>query len=101
MVPNVASYDDVPLEKDNPPAPAWVTEGVFVVHDTFGRGVVRRVGLYKRLHTVWIEFDEVGVKALSPKYAIAHLRRAEPGTAAGDPSAGGAARFGPWADLER
>jgi hypothetical protein len=69
--------DDVPLPKDNPPAPEWVAEGVVVVHDTFGRGIVRRVGLYKRLHTVWVEFDEAGVKALAPKYATPHLRKAE------------------------
>jgi hypothetical protein len=69
--------DDVPLKNDNPPAPEWVVEGAVVVHDTFGRGIVRRVGLYKRFHTVWVEFDEAGVKALAPKYAIPHMRKVE------------------------
>jgi hypothetical protein len=98
--------DDVPLPKDNPPAPDWVVEGVVVVHDTFGRGVVRHVGLYKRLHTVAIEFDDVGMKALSPKYAMKYMRKAGPDPAPGpdsapsDPSSRIASRFGPWADPE-
>src|SRR4051794_16315725 len=75
MVPSMGRFDDVPLKKDNPPAPEWVVEGVVVVHDTFGRGVVCHVGLYKRLHTVHIEFDKVGLKALSPKYGMAYMRR--------------------------
>ncbi len=70
--------DDIPIEKDeNVPAPAWVVEGVVVIHDTFGRGIVRRVGLYERFHTVWVEFDEGGVKALAPKYAMRHVREVE------------------------
>jgi len=69
--------DEVPIKKDNPPAPAWVREGAVVVHDTFGRGIVRRVGLYKRYHTVWVEFDESGVTALSPKYGMPYMRQAE------------------------
>jgi hypothetical protein len=73
-VASVGRLDDVPIKKDNPPAPDWVTEGVVVEHDTLGRGVVRRVGLYKRFHTTWIEFDSVGVKALMPMYATAHMR---------------------------
>ena len=72
--------DDVPIKKDNPAAPEWVTEGVVVVHDTFGRGVVRHVGLYKRFHTIWVDFEKVGEKALSPKYAMPHMRLAESDT---------------------
>jgi len=69
--------DDVPVKKDdNQPPPEWVVEGVVVVHDTFGRGVVRHVGLYKRHHTISVEFDGVGLKALAPKYAMPHMRRA-------------------------
>jgi hypothetical protein len=71
-------FDDVPVKKDeNQPPPDWVAEGVVVVHDTFGRGVVRQVGLYKRYHTISVEFDEVGMKALAPKYAMPHMRRAD------------------------
>lgn len=69
--------DDVPIKKDNPPPPAWVVEGVLVQHDTFGRGTVRRVGLYKRLHTIWVEFDSVGAKALMPMHAMPHMRRVD------------------------
>lgn len=76
----MGGLDDVPITKGNPPAPDWVTEGVVVVHDDFGRGVVRRVGLYKRFHTIWVDFDTVGEKALSPRYAMPHLRLAEPDT---------------------
>src|SRR5215213_4269191 len=101
MVPSMGRFDDVPLKQDNPPAPEWVVEGVVVVHDTFGRGVVRQVGLYKRLHTVHIEFDKVGLKALSPKYAMTYLRRAEPDSAPIDRSSRIASRCGPWADPER
>jgi hypothetical protein len=71
----VGRLDDVPIEKDNPPPPEWVAEGVVVVHDTFGRGVVRSVGLYKRYYTVAVEFDAVGLTALSPKYGMPWLRR--------------------------
>jgi hypothetical protein len=81
----VGHLDDVPITKDNPPAPEWVVEGAVVVHDTFGRGVVRRVGLYKRYHTVWIEFDDAGVKALSPKYGMPWLRRVERDPGASSP----------------
>jgi hypothetical protein len=108
MVPNVGRFDDVPLKKEtNQPAPEWMVEGVAVVHDTFGRGVVRHVGLYKRFHTVWIEFDEEGVKALAPKYAMPHMRRAgpdtapRPDTAPSDPVSRAVSRFGPWAGPER
>jgi len=97
----MGGFEDVPLKKDNPAAPEWVVEGVVVVHDTFGRGVVRQVGLYKRLHTVHIEFDKVGLKALSPKYGMPHIRRAEPDTAPNDPLSRIASRFGPWADPEQ
>ena len=69
--------DDVPVKKDsNQPPPEWVVEGVVVEHDTFGRGVVRHVGLYQRFHTIWVEFDGVGQKALAPRYAMPHMRRA-------------------------
>ena len=72
----MGSLDDVPQKKDNPPAPDWVVEGLAVEHTTFGRGVVTRVGLYKRMHTVWVDFEKVGEKALMPMYAMPHLRKA-------------------------
>ena len=78
MVRNMGRLDDGPIKKDvNQPAPEWVVEGAVVVHDTFGRGIVRRVGLYRRYHTIWVAFDEAGEKALAPKYAMPHMRKAE------------------------
>jgi hypothetical protein len=70
----VGRLDDTPIKKDNPPAPDRVLPGVVVEHDTFGRGVVRRVGLYRRLHTIWVQFDSVGDKALMPLHAMPHMR---------------------------
>jgi hypothetical protein len=67
-----------------------------VVHETFGRGIVRRVGLYKRFHTMWIEFDDVGVKALAPKYAIPHMRPAESDPAPDAPAPQAASRLRSW-----
>jgi hypothetical protein len=96
MVRSMGRLDDVPLPKDNPPAPGWVVEGAVVVHDTFGRGIVRRVGLYKRLHTIWVEFDEAGVKALAAKYGMAHMRKAELDPGASSPLWGA----GRWAQPE-
>jgi hypothetical protein len=88
--------DDVPIKKDNPPAPEWVTEGVVVVHDTFGRGVVRRVGLYKRFHTIWVDFEKEGGKALSPKYAMPHMRLAESDTPPEGPASQAVSRLRSW-----
>jgi hypothetical protein len=86
MVRSMGRLDDVPIKKDsNEPAPAWVVPGAVVVHDSFGRGIVRRVGLYKRYHTVWVEFDDAGMKALAPKYAMPHLRKAPSDPGASSP----------------
>lgn len=71
--------DNVPQKKDNPPPPDWVVAGVRVEHAAFGRGVVREVGLYKRMHTIWVDFDEAGPKALMPMFAMAHMRKVEGG----------------------
>lgn len=69
----MAALDDVPQKNDNPAAPDWVVEGLIVDHAAFGRGVVTRVGLYKRMHTIWIDFEQVGEKALMPMFAMPHL----------------------------
>ncbi len=37
--------------------PSWMVVGVRVVHNTFGPGTVGRVGAYKDVPTVWIDFD--------------------------------------------
>ena len=74
MPPERRDFSDVPLKKDNPPPPDWLVEGLIVVHDHFGRGRVTRIGLYRRFHTVWVDFDTVGLQALVPQYAVPHMR---------------------------
>ena len=68
---------NTPMKRpDNRPPSDWLIEGAAVVHTTFGVGRVVRVGLLKREHCVWIEFEGVGVKPLHPHYAEPHLRPA-------------------------
>jgi hypothetical protein len=54
-------------------APEWLTEGVRVRHATFGDGTVGRVGTYKDVPTVWIDFDRGETKALALEFGLAHL----------------------------
>lgn len=63
---------------DNTPPPDWMTEGAAVWHDHFGVGRIGRVGLLKRTHTVWVDFDSAGVRALAPHYATPRMRLLKP-----------------------
>jgi hypothetical protein len=38
--------------------PSWMVDGARVFHDTFGLGTVGRVGTYKDVPTVWVDFDD-------------------------------------------
>ena len=60
-------------------APAWLVEGARVVHSTFGDGSVGRVGDYKDVPSVWIDFDDGQTKALALEFGLPHL---SPGKAA-------------------
>lgn len=53
--------------------PAWLVEGTRVVHTTFGPGVVGRVGHYKDLPSVWVDFDNGDTKALALEIAVEYL----------------------------
>lgn len=64
-------------------------EGAFVNHGVFGTGTVGRVGDYKGVPTVWIDFDYGERKALSLEYGLPHLA----------PLRGGARRTPSRADL--
>jgi len=46
-------------------APGWLHEGARVRHATFGIGTVGRVGEYKEVPSVWIDFDSGDRKALA------------------------------------
>mgnify|MGYP000055894291 CR=1 FL=1 len=53
--------------------PAWLAEGVRVLHDTFGPGTVGRVGTYKDVPSVWVDFDDGQTKGLALEFALPHL----------------------------
>jgi transcription elongation factor GreA-like protein len=53
--------------------PPWLVEGARVSHSTFGLGVVGRVGTYKDVPTVWIDFDGGMTKALALEFGLPHL----------------------------
>ena len=53
--------------------PAWLTAGASVTHGTFGTGTVGRVGDYRGVPTVWIDFDYGERKALSLEHGLPHL----------------------------
>ena len=55
--------------------PAWMVEGVRVLHDTFGPGTVGRVGAYKDVPTVWVDFDDGQTKGLALEFALQHMTR--------------------------
>jgi transcription elongation factor GreA-like protein len=54
-------------------APDWLREGARVHHTTFGSGTVGRVGEYKEVPSVWIDFDSGDTKALALEFGLAHL----------------------------
>jgi hypothetical protein len=51
----------------------WLVEGARVTHGTFGAGTVGRVGHYKDVPTVWIDFDNGETKALALEFGLPHL----------------------------
>jgi len=53
--------------------PTWLVEGARVLHGTFGTGKVGRVGRYKDVPTVWIDFDDGQTKALVLEFGLPHL----------------------------
>ena len=55
-------------------APEWLHAGARVQHTTFGNGTVGRVGEYKQVPSVWIDFDSGDTKALALKFGLAFLR---------------------------
>lgn len=46
----------------NVKVPEWLAAGVRVRHSTFGDGTVGRVGTYKDVPTVWIDFRGPSLK---------------------------------------
>lgn len=53
--------------------PPWLVKDARVLHGTFGAGTVGRVGRYKDVPTVWIDFDDGQTKALALEFGIRHL----------------------------
>ena len=53
--------------------PSWLVEGARVLHSTFGPGSVGRVGTYKDVPSVWIDFDDGQTKGLALEFALPHL----------------------------
>ncbi len=54
-------------------APDWLQEGGQVQHTTFGSGTVGRVGEYRGVPSVWIDFGSGDTKALALEFGMAHL----------------------------
>ena len=54
-------------------APAWMVEGVRVLHSSFGSGTVGRVGTYKDVPSVWVDFDDGQTKGLALEFALPHI----------------------------
>ena len=44
-----------------------------MVHTTFGPGTVGRVGDYKDVPSVWVDFENGETKALALDFGLAHL----------------------------
>jgi hypothetical protein len=53
--------------------PHRLVEGARVQHSTFGAGRVGRVGFYKDVPTVWLDFDDGQTKALALEFGLRHL----------------------------
>lgn len=53
--------------------PEWLSAGARVHHATFGPGTVGKVGTYRDVPTVWIDFDNGETKALALEFGLAHL----------------------------
>jgi hypothetical protein len=52
--------------------PPWLEPGVDIVHSSFGKGRVVRVGPYERALVVWVEFDRGDVMMLDPSGGDTH-----------------------------
>jgi hypothetical protein len=50
-----------------------MVEGARVLHGTFGLGTIGRVGTYKDVPTVWIDFEDGQTKALALEFGLPHL----------------------------
>ena len=50
-----------------------MVDGARVLHDTFGSGTVGRVGTYKDVPTVWVDFDDGQTKGLALEFAVTHM----------------------------
>jgi hypothetical protein len=72
------SLRDVPIKKDNPYPPEWVTPGAWVEHDILGRGQVTSIFLMKRMWHIGIDFEKGGPGMLDPGVGVPHLRPALP-----------------------
>lgn len=55
--------------------PEWLRPGCNVIHDTFGKGVMKSYRLHKSRPALEIDF-EGSIKLLSPEYGLPHLRPA-------------------------
>jgi hypothetical protein len=53
--------------------PPWMVDGARVLHDTFGFGTIGRVGTYKDVPTVWVDFDDGQTKGLALEFALPHM----------------------------
>ena len=52
----------------------WLAEGALIVHATFGTGTVVRIGEYKGVAAVWIDFDRGDRKILDVAYSAPYIR---------------------------
>lgn len=59
-------------------SPAWLAEGARIVHATFGAGTIGRVGEYRDVPSVWIDFDDGQTKALALEFGLPHLSAEAP-----------------------
>jgi hypothetical protein len=50
-----------------------MVEGARVLHGTFGSGTIGRIGTYKDVPAVWIDFDDGQTKALALEFGLPHL----------------------------
>jgi len=50
-----------------------MVEGARVLHSTFGPGTIGRVGAYRDVPSVWIDFDDGQVRALALEFGLPHL----------------------------
>lgn len=54
-------------------APPWMVKGARVLHSTFGPGMVGRVGTYKDVPSVWVDFDNGQTTGLALEFALPHM----------------------------